>query len=300
MVQVCNKTFYPIDIESFSKEHAARALLEKGLDVSFNAYGFIVDAWDPRTKKLYNVKGEEVGLRNERFRYEDAPEYFEDHRNTFKEADKERFAKDSKEYELLDRGLEITLDKFGTLIEIRDPETNKLLDFELNEIGELEFLDLPDGYTKQIKNPLRVTYKRDDVGQFERGSDARNALEINDNMQITLDDKGYLIDIWDSVTGDLYDALGNKIGTRKDPYPSDNNIGNLHGEIEDINEEIRRLRAIRAALPKAARAAITAQIAALNAKRGHILWQWGRLMERKRRMDVAYQKRMIKSTTKQK
>lgn len=296
MTQKCNKTFWPVSIKSFGRTHPAYPLLEKGYEVSMNADGFVVDAWNPRTKLLVSSDGAEVGTRENSFQYEDAPEYFEDHKNTFKSADKDKFRKDSKEYELLNMGLDITLNKYGTLIEIRDPDTNKLLDFELNDIGNLEFVDLPDRYTKMVKNPMRMTYTHADLGDWPEGGDMWEALARSPDMQVTLDDRGFIIDIWDSKTGKLYDMHGGDLGTRTDPYPSDNNIGLLYGEIQSINEQIRSLRAQRSALRGAARYAFTALIATLSAKRGHLLWKWGRLKNRKRRMDEAYHKRKTKGT----
>ncbi len=300
MSRKCTNTYYPLQYKSFTPSGPAFPLLQKGYEVSVNKNGFVVDAWNPRDKVLVNAEGETVGSREDSFQYDDAPEYFEDHKNTFKQEDKDRFRKDSKEYELLDMGLEITLDKHGTLIEIRDPVTKKLLDFELNDIGNLEYVGLPDRYTKVVKNPQRETYTLKDLDEFTEGGDMYHALTISPDMKVTLDDDGFIIDIWDSKTGKLYDIHGGDQGTRSDPYPSDNNIGNLASAIAQINAQMTALRALRAVLPKAARGALTAQIAALSAKRGRLLFQWGRLQHRRRRMNEAYNKKQTKSITKQK
>jgi len=297
---MCVKTFFPGDIGTFNPNGRGYALLQRGYEVSVDDNGYIVDARDPRTNKLYASDGSEVGTRNKPFESDDQREVKTDVRKKYTPEQKGEFIEGSDIWNALNAGRNVTLDERGTIVEIRDPATGKLYDNLGNETGKTATSGYPEGYEKEVKNPLRETYTLKDLGEFAEGGDMHNALTQSPDMQVTLDDKGFITDIWDSKTGKLYDIHGGDQGTRSDPYPSDNNIGDLVSAIAEINAQITALRAIRAALPKAARGALTAQIAALSAKRGHILYQWGRLQHRRRRMNEAYNKKQTKSTTKQK
>ncbi len=297
---MCVKTFFPGDIGTFNPNGRGYALLKKGYEVSVDENGWIADARDPRTNKLYASDGSEVGTRDKPFESDDQREVKKDVRKKYTPDQKDEFIEGSDIWNALNAGRNVTLDERGTIVEIRDPATGKLYDNLGNETGKIVTSEYPESYEKEVKNPLRETYTLKDLGEFTEGGDMYHALTRSPDMKVTLDDEGWIIDIWDSKTGKLYDIHGGDQGTRTDPYPSDNNIAGLKSQIDEINAQIRALRAARAALPKGARAALTAQISALSAKRGHVLYQWGRLQHRRRRMNEAYNKKQTKSTTKQK
>ncbi|MDI6733585.1 MAG: hypothetical protein QME51_06755 [Planctomycetota bacterium] len=61
-----------------------------------------------------------------------------------------------------------------------------------------------------------IRYSPGSEGLFGEGSDAYEALKRG--RQVTLDDRGYIVDVWDPATGKLYDVLGNEIGSRDKQY----------------------------------------------------------------------------------
>ncbi len=297
---MCVKTFFPGDIGTFNPGGRGYALLKEGYEVSVDEKGWIVDARDPRTNKLYASDGKEVGTRDKPLESDDQAEVKKDVRKKYTPNQRDEFIKGSDIWNALDLGREVTLDERGTIVEIYDPTTGKLYDNPGNETGKTVTSEYPESYKKEVKNPLRETYTLKDLDEFAEGGDMYHALTISPDMKVTLDDDGWIIDIWDSKTGKKYNILGFEIGTRIDPYPSDNNIGDVASAIAKINAQMTALRALRAVLPKAARGALTAQIALLSAKRGHLLYRMGRLQNRRRRMNEAYNKKQTKSTTKQK
>lgn len=289
MVQFCNKTFYPGDIKSFGLTHPAFALLQKGYEVSFNAKGWIVDARDPRTDKLYASDGSEVGTRNKPFESRDQPEVRTDVRKKYTPSQKGDFVEGSDIWNALNAGRNVTLNEKGIIVEIRDPATGKLYDNLGNETGKVVTSGYPESYAKEVKNPLIHTDTPDDISMYD--PEHWIVGHLQEGRHVTVNDKGDILDIWDPKTGKQYDADHNEIGTRTDPYPSDNNMEGLKGQIDLINAQIRALRAARAGLRGAARYALSGQISALSAQRGHVLFQWGRLLGRRRRMDQAYDRK---------
>lgn len=286
---MCVKTFFPGAIGTFNPNGPGYALLKKGYEVSVDDNGYIVDARDPRTNKLYASNGSEVGTRNKPFESDDQREVKKDIRKEYTPDQKGNFIEGTDIWNALNAGRNVTLDERGTIVEIRDPVTGKLYDNLGNETGKTATSGYPEGYTKEVKNPLRVTYKPADKDNFSEGSDAWEAL--NAGRDVTLDDRGTILDIFDPATGKQYDVLGNEIGTRTDPYPSDNNMGDIKAEARALEVQINALRRQLRTEKGAARAATNAALMGLLRERGRALWLYGRLLGRKRRMDEAYNKR---------
>jgi len=61
-----------------------------------------------------------------------------------------------------------------------------------------------------------VTYLPEDKNLFGEGSDIWEAL--NAGREVTIDRNGFIVDIWDPVSKNTYDLLGNVIGTRDTAY----------------------------------------------------------------------------------
>ncbi|MDI6733304.1 MAG: hypothetical protein QME51_05495 [Planctomycetota bacterium] len=61
-----------------------------------------------------------------------------------------------------------------------------------------------------------IRYSPGSEGLFGEGSDAYEALKRG--RQVTLDDRGSIVDVWDPTTKKLYDVLGNEIGSRDKEY----------------------------------------------------------------------------------
>jgi len=103
-------------------------------------------------------------------------------------------------------------------------------------------------------------YTSAEKGFFAEGGDAWHALTISDNMQIVLDPKGFIIDIWDSETKKRYHNLGYEIDTRDTPYdlgagppnPADMTDEELENALRRINNdysaECRIIRTMQASL----------------------------------------------------
>ena len=283
---MCVKTFFPNCIETFSPNSRGYALLKKGYEVSVDDDGWVVDARDPRTNKLYASDGSEVGTRDKPFESDDQREVKKDVRKKYTPEQKGEFIEGSDIWNALNAGRNVTLDERGTIVEIRDPATGKLYDNLGNETGKTATSGYLESYAKEVKNPMIHTDTPDDLDMYD--PEHWITGHLREGRHVTVDNNGDILDIWDPETGIKYDADHNEIGTRSDPYPSDNNISSLVAAITQINAQIAALRAARAVLPKAARGALTAQIADLSAQRGHILYKWGRLQQRRRRMNKAY------------
>ncbi|GAG80839.1 unnamed protein product, partial [marine sediment metagenome] len=136
------------------------------------------------------------------------------------------------------------------------------------------------------------TYKSEDKDEFTEHGDIWEAL--NAGFQVTLDDRGMILDIWDPATGDTLNFYGFKIGTRSDPYPSDNNITNLKAQYEKLLKEIAELRREARQTRGAAKSKIHSSIASKLREYGTILFQYGRLIRRRRRNNKNEERKRIK------
>lgn len=286
---MCVKTFFPGNIGSFNPAGPGYALLKKGYEVSVDDDGWIVDARDPRTNKLYASNGDEVGTRNKPFESDDQRETRQDVRKKYTPDQKGEFIEGSDIWNALNAGRNVTLDERGTIVEIRDPVTGKLYDNLGNETGKTVTSEYPEKHKKEVKNPMIYTNKANDKDMYDPEHWVRGFLE--EGYHVTINDKGDVLDIWNPVTGELVNDNMETIGTRSDPYPSDNNISGLMDEVMVINTAITAARAARSALRGAARRALTDLISKLSAKRGHVLWRYGRLIGRRRRMNQAYDRK---------
>jgi len=61
-----------------------------------------------------------------------------------------------------------------------------------------------------------TTYTRDDYTSFPEDTFIRHALEAG--LQVTLDARANIIDIWDPATGNVYSSIGDLIGNRNKTY----------------------------------------------------------------------------------
>jgi len=284
-----HKTYYPAEIESFTEGGDAYEALKAGREVTINSKGLILDVYDPRTKKIYDNLGNEIGTRETVFVEPRTDGVQITSRETFTPAAKGQFPEGSDAWEALNAGRNVTVDAKGNVVEVRDPVTGKLYDVSGNEIGVAAEV-YPESYKKKVTSYKSVSYRPEDKGQFLEGSDAWEAL--NAGREVTIGSDGSILDIWDRESGDTYDVLGQVIGKRTDPYPSQSNIDLITNQITEINAQIAALRAARSALKGAARAALTARISALCSQRGALLWRKGRMMRRARLANESYQKRI--------
>lgn len=288
------KTSYAVDLKPFGLTSPAFPLLEKGYEVTVNEDGWVVDARDSRTNKLYATDGSEIGSRSTPFRRDDEQEVKVLSRKNYVPEQKGLFPEGSDIWEALNAGRTVTLDERGVIVEIRDPATGKTYDLLGKETG----LILPSGYIesykKSVKNPRRATYKPKDMGIFEEGTDMWQALAISPDMEVTLDDRGSMMDIWDSKTGTLYNRFGYVIGTRINPYPSDNNLGELKARSRVLTQGINVSKRTWYKERGRARVAAFKKLQALQRELRLKLYLYGKLQTRRRSMDEAYQRKITK------
>ncbi len=101
---MCVKTFFPSSVGSFNPNGPGYVLLKKGYEVSVDDNGYIVDARDPRTNKLYASDGTEVGTRNKPFESDDQREIKTDIRKKYTPDQKGEFIEGSDIWQALNAG----------------------------------------------------------------------------------------------------------------------------------------------------------------------------------------------------
>ena len=237
MSHQCVTRWYPRQKDTFTKGGDAWKALNAGRQVTVDGRGFIMEVWDPRTKKLYDRYGDEIGTKDEASKEAAGRSVRVTSGTIYTPDNRDEFIKGSDTWNALDAGRNVVLDSRGRIIEIRNPVTGEL--YDVLGVGETPF---PESYDKETKTLLTATYIHEDADTFAEGGDAWEALTISPDMQMTLDHQGFMIDIWDSKTGNLYDHFGHIIGTRKDPYPSDTNIDDLLVETRRLLGQINALR----------------------------------------------------------
>lgn len=290
------KKLHPIDADRMTVGSQIKKLLESGYEVTVGPNGWIIDAWDPTTKKLYDDQGEDIGTRDKTFALPEAFEVRTAVAKTFLPEDKGEFSEGSDSWQALNAGYQVTLDKNGTIIDIWDPETKTTKDILGNDIGTRD-VSHGEYREQQYRNPMGTTFFMGDIDKFPEGTDAWNAL--NAGYEVTVDERYNIIDIWHRESGRLFDVNGNEIGTRLDPYPSDVNIEDTRRQYKKLFAEIIELR--RAASKERGEDKIRLQsmITAKLRKFGSLVWLYGRLLGRKRRRDKRYENRRSKSVTPQ-
>lgn len=196
---------------------------------------------------------------------------------TYFPSGKDAYTEGSDIWEALNKGRNVALDSKGFINVIWDKDTKEIYDILGNKTG---------GIHKESPDEDIVYAEGKDA--FGEGGDEWEAL--NAGRQVTQDDHGWIIDVWDPITGKLYDILGNEIGTRADPFPSDNNIAILLEACKALNREIHLLRAISRSkyISSSQKLEMSGQIMALLRKRGEKLWLCGRLKRRKTLIDKKY------------
>lgn len=300
MKQPCTKVWYPKDVGSFSQSNPIRVHLNEGRQVAVGSNGWFIESWSPFTKELFSLGGDKIGTREEPPKVPAPIESRKTGYITVGPDEQDKIPNTAWTANGIAPGwfgelyegkpdAQITFDSNGKIIEIYSPSEKWVYDIDGNKISERAVPFAEHSIKAEKKNPLIHTDTPDDLIMYD--PEHWIAGHLREGRHVTIDDKGNVLDIWDPKTGIQYDADHNEIGTRTDPYPSDNNISGLKTQIDLMNDQIRALRAQRSALPKAARAALTAQIALLSAQRGHVLWRWGRLIGRRRRMNQAYDRK---------
>ncbi|MBA7649950.1 hypothetical protein ES703_57749 [subsurface metagenome] len=300
MNQPCTKVWYPKDRNSFSQTNPIRVHLNEGRQVAVGSNGWFIESWSPFTKKLFSLGGDEIGTREEPPKVPSTTEFRKTGYITIDKDNKNLvpdgwWKSNGAAVDWLDKVFEsnpdaqITFDSDWKWIETWSASAGEVYDID----GEVLLLRSTafgeHTVLSEVKNPLRATYRPADKDKFHVDSDAW--LALNAGRDVTVDDRGVIIDIWDPATGKQYDILGNEIGTRTDPYPSDNNLGDIKAEARALEARINALRRQMRDEKGAAKAATNAKIMALLRERGRALWLYGRLLGRKRRMDEAYNKR---------
>jgi len=289
MGEACGTKFYPVDVERMSEGSKLREHLAAGREVVVGPNGWILDSWDPVTKKLYDADGTEYGTREKTLMLPDTSEHRIQGAKIYLPEQASEFDEGGDMWTLLINGNQVTLSPRGRIIDVWDPATKKVLDIFGGEVGNRD-TPYPEYTTKEVDNPLRYTNTLDDALMYD--PEHWHMGFINQGYHVTVDSHGDTLDIWDPATGDIYDSDGNKIGTRTDPYPSDNNMSNLKAEVKELGDRITALRRQLRTERGYVKSATNTKILLLLRERGQKLWQWGRLLNRKRRMDVAYQKRV--------
>lgn len=129
--------------------------------------------------------------------------------------DIEDMTKGSRLYEALGAGNEVVVGPNGFIIDVWCPETKALFDNDGNGIGDRdEPFAMPE--STEVRNIEARKYLPEDIGEFPEGGDAWEALSRG--YQVTLDGKGFIIDIWDPVTKTIRNVHGGDAGDRDKGY----------------------------------------------------------------------------------
>ncbi|MBA7542170.1 hypothetical protein ES705_34489 [subsurface metagenome] len=277
--KVCTR-FHPMHAPNMSDGSQRKTLLEAGNQVTIGPNGWIIDVWNPKTKKLYDNEGKEIGTRDEPFALPEATEVRHAKFETVLPAQRDEFAEGGDVWHALNVGFHVTLGGIGEVIDIWDPVTKTIRNLFGFEIGTRD-----EGYIeyrkKMVRNPMVYTNTSDDADMYD--PEHWHMVFIQLGYQVTTDSLGNTIDIWDPATGKIYNADHQEIGTRSDPYPSDNNITNLKAQYEKLLKEIAGLRREAKQTRGAAKAKMHSSIASKLREYGTILFQYGRLIGRRRR-----------------
>lgn len=288
--------------------------LDKRRQVTVGRNGWIMDIWDPETKKTYDEEGNETGTRDRPFHPPEISKVRETGYITYNEAEGEipsyldmtgdglgLFS--NKTFEQLGNDAEITIDPKGNVIEVRDPKTNKLYKEEggkLVEFGTREMTFPVYVAKKEVRSPAFVTYVHRNHDEVQPGSDLWEALTRSPDMQVTLNSQGFIIDIWDSKTHIRFNIHGGILSMRADPFPSDTNIASIKAKYEALQREIHALRKAWRMQSGSTREVSSVKIKTMRREYGQLVWLYGRLVGRKRRRDRRYLRKKTKSTTPQK
>jgi hypothetical protein len=209
---------------------------------------------------------------------------------TYYPKQKNLFPEGGDAWSALNAGRQVAMNEGDMIVDVWDAKTKKTYDMLGNETGTraVPYYKVVSESNAPFPGLDTETFYPDQRDEFAEGGDAW--LLLNDGLQVTLDRRGMIIDVFDPFTGKKYDALGTEIGTRTDPFPSVNAIDALWKRCKALSRQIALLRAAIRALRGAIsvqRTLMSTGLLALLRLRGQLLWQYGRLKRRKKLMDAS-------------
>ncbi|GAI23984.1 unnamed protein product, partial [marine sediment metagenome] len=73
-------------------------------------------------------------------------------------------------------------------------------------------------FRQPVKQGGYTKYFHENRGFFTEGGDAWHGLTRSPDMEIVIDEKGFMVDSWDSQTKKRYGTLGDEIGSRENTF----------------------------------------------------------------------------------